>query len=101
MSITRAEIQEVALLARLELTEAEIERLAGDLSAILAYVAQLARLDTSGVEPTTHAVPMDCPLREDAVEPSLPREVATAAAPAPQDGFFSVPAILDVPEPGR
>ncbi|HEY3356487.1 MAG TPA: Asp-tRNA(Asn)/Glu-tRNA(Gln) amidotransferase subunit GatC [Polyangia bacterium] len=101
MPISRAEIQDVALLARLELTEPEIERLTHDLSAILAYVEQLGELDTTGVEPTTHAVPLDCPLRPDELEPSLPTAAATAAAPAAHDGFFGVPAILDAPEPAK
>jgi aspartyl-tRNA(Asn)/glutamyl-tRNA(Gln) amidotransferase subunit C len=101
MTLSRHEIQEVAQLARLDLSEAELVRLEDDLGAILASMAQLATLDTSGIEPTTHALPLDCPLREDVIEPSLPIAEVTAAAPASVDGFFSVPQILDISEPPR
>jgi aspartyl-tRNA(Asn)/glutamyl-tRNA(Gln) amidotransferase subunit C len=95
MAITLAEVEELALLARLRLTAEEAERLRGELSSILGYVAKLEALDTGGVEPMTHAVPMDCPLRDDAVAPSLTVEEALAAAPATQDDCFVVPKIIE------
>jgi aspartyl-tRNA(Asn)/glutamyl-tRNA(Gln) amidotransferase subunit C len=101
MSITPTEVREVARLARLDLTVAEVERLTSDLSHILTYVEKLGELDTAGIEPTPHAVPLECPRRSDAIESSLDQATTLAAAPASQDGFFSVPAILDAPETAR
>jgi aspartyl-tRNA(Asn)/glutamyl-tRNA(Gln) amidotransferase subunit C len=101
MPLTPAEILEVAELARLELTAPELAALGDELGAILAYVAELAALDTTGVEPTTHAVPLDCPLRDDTVEAPLDPAVALAGAPAVADGCFAVPAILDSGAPAR
>jgi aspartyl-tRNA(Asn)/glutamyl-tRNA(Gln) amidotransferase subunit C len=99
MGITRDEVLETALLARLELAPEEIPALQADLAAILGYVATLSALDTAGVEPTTHAVPLDCPLRDDATLPHLARDEALRAAPATDDGCFVVPAIIGGGEP--
>jgi aspartyl-tRNA(Asn)/glutamyl-tRNA(Gln) amidotransferase subunit C len=101
MAITREEVVEVARLARLELAEDEIQSLAADLGAILGFMAKLGELDTRGVEPTTHAVPLACPLREDVAGPSLAPAEALAAAPQAEDGHFVVPPILEVGEPTR
>jgi aspartyl-tRNA(Asn)/glutamyl-tRNA(Gln) amidotransferase subunit C len=100
MTISREDVLETALLARLELREEEIPALQAELSAILGYVEILAGLDTSGVEPTTHAVPLDCPLREDVTAPPLPHEAALAAAPEADGECFVVPAIIELPEGG-
>jgi aspartyl-tRNA(Asn)/glutamyl-tRNA(Gln) amidotransferase subunit C len=94
-SISREEVDELALLARLRLGDDEAERLRGELSSILDYVAQLAEVGTDGVEPMTHAVPLDCPLRPDAVAPSLSADEALADAPQPIDDFFGVPRIIE------
>jgi aspartyl-tRNA(Asn)/glutamyl-tRNA(Gln) amidotransferase subunit C len=94
MPITRDEVLEAALLARLDLAPEEIPALQADLGAILGWFAALADLDTIAVEPTTHVVPLDCPLRADAVAPHLGRDEALAAAPAAVDGCFAVPAVL-------
>ena len=88
------EVRELALLARLELSEQEIERMTGDLDAILGYVDALKELDTTSVEPMTHAVPFDCPLRPDAVGVSLPVEEALRNAPRREANFFQVPRIV-------
>ena len=88
------EVEEIALLARLQLTAEETERLRGELSGILGYIEKLRACDTSGVEPMTHAVPIVLRLRDDRVEPSLPVEVAVADAPTVRDGSFEVPAII-------
>jgi len=96
--ITAEEVRELALLARLRLTDAEVARMTGDLAAILDYVDALRALDTTAVEPMTHAVPFDCPLRDDAVRPSLPLDDALANAPRREASFFQVPRI--VPGPG-
>jgi aspartyl-tRNA(Asn)/glutamyl-tRNA(Gln) amidotransferase subunit C len=96
--ITPEEVRELALLARLRLTDTEVTRMTGELAAILDYVDALRALDTSAVEPMTHAVPFDCPLRDDAVNPSLPLDAALANAPRREASFFQVPRI--VPGPG-
>lgn len=93
--ISREEVEELALLARLRLGDDEAERLRGELSAILDYVAQLSEVDTQGVEPMTHAVPLDCPLRPDVVAPSLSTDEALAGAPRTADDFFVVPRIIE------
>lgn len=98
MSLTLQEVEQLALLARLELTGDEAARLKQDLDAILGYVAKLQAVDTTGVEPMTHAVPMDCPLRADTTQPSLPVDDALAAAPHRTDDFFEVPKIIEVGE---
>ncbi len=92
------EVRELGVLARLQLSEEEIVRMTGDLAAILDYVDALRALDTNDVEPMTHAVPFDCPLRVDQVGPSLSLEEALANAPRREGSFFEVPRI--VPAPG-
>jgi aspartyl-tRNA(Asn)/glutamyl-tRNA(Gln) amidotransferase subunit C len=94
MKLTLRDVDEIALLARLSLTPAEAERMCGELSAILGYVEKLQACDTTGVEPMTHAVPLDCPLRADVVAPSLPADQALAGAPRRQDDSFEVPRII-------
>lgn len=93
--ITRAEVEHVARLARLELTEDEKERMTAQLDAILGYIDTLNALDTGGVEPTTTVIPMMSVTREDAVRPSLDREEALANAPDREDVFFRVPRIIE------
>ena len=89
--IDREQVLHVARLARLELSEPEIERMAGELSGILEHVDRISQLDLDEVEPTTHVVELANVLRDDEPEPSLPREVALEPAPDPADGFFRVP----------
>jgi aspartyl-tRNA(Asn)/glutamyl-tRNA(Gln) amidotransferase subunit C len=89
MSLTRAEVEKVAHLARLALTEAEVTEFQGQLSAVLQYVDMLNELDLSGVEPTAHAIPRENVLREDVAEPSLALEdVLFNAAQQQQDQFL-------------
>jgi aspartyl-tRNA(Asn)/glutamyl-tRNA(Gln) amidotransferase subunit C len=95
--ITFDEVRELALLARLRLSDDEVARMAGDLDAILDYVAALGDLDTAKVEPMTHAVPFDCPLRPDDARPSLSLEEALANAPRREASFFQVPRIVPGP----
>jgi len=97
--ITPDEVREVAQLARLRLTADEVTRLTGDLDRILEYVEALRALDTSAVEPMTHAVPFECPLRPDEVAPSLPVDDVLVNAPRREGSFFQVPRI--VPGPGE
>jgi aspartyl-tRNA(Asn)/glutamyl-tRNA(Gln) amidotransferase subunit C len=93
--ISKEDVEELAGLARLRLGAAEAERLRGDLARILAYVEQLQGLDTTGVEPMTHAVPLDCPLREDAAAPSFSADEALAGAPARTEDYFVVPRVVE------
>jgi aspartyl-tRNA(Asn)/glutamyl-tRNA(Gln) amidotransferase subunit C len=93
--LNREEVEEIALLARLALTDDEIERLRGDLADILAYMDTLQDVDTTGVAPMTHAVPMHLRLRADEVDASLPAEQVVASAPAHDDTYFEVPKIID------
>ncbi|MBC7171879.1 MAG: Asp-tRNA(Asn)/Glu-tRNA(Gln) amidotransferase subunit GatC [Polyangiaceae bacterium] len=93
--ITREEVRHVATLARLALSEDEIERMQATLDSILGYMAELSALDLEGVEPTFHAVAMAARFREDTVRPSLEREEALAAAPATEAGGFAVPRVLE------
>lgn len=99
MAIDRAEVDRIAALARLEIPEADRERLAGQLSAVLDYVEALRGLDLEDCPPTAFA-PVDHPLREDVPDGrTLPAETALAAAPEAEDGFFLVPPIVEYLEP--
>jgi aspartyl-tRNA(Asn)/glutamyl-tRNA(Gln) amidotransferase subunit C len=89
--IDREQVLHVARLARLELTESELEQIAGELSGILEHVDRIAALDLDGVEPTAHVVALENVLRADEPEPCLPRDVALEPAPDPVDGAFRVP----------
>ena len=93
--IGRADVDGVARLARLHLTDAESERLREQLSAILSYIDKLRALDTERVEPTSHAVPLVNVMRDDAPEPCLPAEDMLANAPDRQGDFFRVPRIIE------
>jgi aspartyl-tRNA(Asn)/glutamyl-tRNA(Gln) amidotransferase subunit C len=93
--IERKDVEHVARLARLALSEAELARMQAELSAILAYVDKLRELDVEGVEPTSHAVPLVNVMREDEPRPGLAREEAMANAPDPAGEFFRVPRIIE------
>jgi aspartyl-tRNA(Asn)/glutamyl-tRNA(Gln) amidotransferase subunit C len=95
MSISREEVQKVAFLARLKLTEQEAEQFTGQLNDILRFAEKLNELDTEHVEPTSHVLPMFNVLRDDEVRPSIPREKALANAPEQKDGMFRVPAVFE------
>jgi len=81
----------VARLARLRLSEEEVEKMVGELSGILEHVDRIGNLDLEGVEPTAHVVKLENVLRPDEPRPSLPRDAALASAPEPQDGAFRAP----------
>ena len=92
--LTRADVEHVALLARLGLREDELERLQGELNHILDQYASLARLDTDAIPPTSQTIELENILRDDRVTPSLPVEVVLATAPATEGDFIVVPAII-------
>ena len=89
--IEREQVLHVARLARLALTEDELERMAGELSGILEHVDRVSALDLSDVEPTSHVVALENVLRADEPWASLPRERALEPAPDAADGSFRVP----------
>jgi aspartyl-tRNA(Asn)/glutamyl-tRNA(Gln) amidotransferase subunit C len=95
VKITLAEVEHVARLARLALDAEEKERMRSQLDAILGYVEQLRRVNTDGVEPTSHVLPLVNVLRDDEVRPSYPVEAMLANAPDAEDGQFRVPRILE------
>jgi aspartyl-tRNA(Asn)/glutamyl-tRNA(Gln) amidotransferase subunit C len=95
VKLTLEQVRHVAELARLGLTDDEMERLTGELSKILDYVDQLEQLDTSAVEPTAQVGGLVDIFRADEVEPSLPLEAALANAPARDGGYFRVRAMQE------
>ena len=95
MALTHEEVKKVALLARLELSDSEIDAQASHLNALLEQFEKLLALDVTGIEPTSHAIPMVNVLREDILRPSLSRDEVLANAPESSDGCFVVPRVLE------
>jgi aspartyl-tRNA(Asn)/glutamyl-tRNA(Gln) amidotransferase subunit C len=95
MAITRNDVIHVAKLARLALSEPEIERMVQDLGTILDHVAELSSVDTTGVAPTAYVAVEAAPFRPDEVAPSLNRERVLEEAPRHDGGGFAVPAFVD------
>ena len=95
MKITVADVEYVARLARLALSKEETDLFAGQMDAILGYVDKLNELDTIGIRPTSHAVPMENAFREDAVAPSIGVGKALANAPDKVDSFYRVPKVIE------
>lgn len=95
MSLTAEDVLHIAKLARISLTEPEVERFAAQLSSILDHFAALSAVDTEGVEPTAHPLPLSNVMRADSVAPSLPQSEALANAPEQEEGFFRVRAVLE------
>jgi aspartyl-tRNA(Asn)/glutamyl-tRNA(Gln) amidotransferase subunit C len=93
--ITREEVARIASLARLSLDAEETERTTTQLDAILDYVAQLSEVVTTGIEPTSHTLPMRTPLREDRAVPGMPPALAVANAPQREGSAFVVPLVID------
>jgi aspartyl-tRNA(Asn)/glutamyl-tRNA(Gln) amidotransferase subunit C len=94
-SITRSEVAHLARLARLQLSEAELEHYAEQLDDILKAVAQVAEVAADDIPPTSHPLPLTNVFRDDVVRPSLPLDEILAAAPAAEQNRFRVPRILD------
>jgi len=93
--IEKKDVEHVARLTRLELTEAELERMREQLNSILAHLDTLRAVDTEGVEPTSHAVDVVNVMREDDVAPSFPQDAMLANAPDGSGQFFRVPRIIE------
>jgi aspartyl-tRNA(Asn)/glutamyl-tRNA(Gln) amidotransferase subunit C len=92
--ISLDDVRHVAKLSRLALSEAQLQKYAGQLETILEYVAKLRQADVSGVEPMAHAIPLHNVLRDDEVEPSLPTDQVLKNAPETEGPFFKVPKVL-------
>jgi aspartyl-tRNA(Asn)/glutamyl-tRNA(Gln) amidotransferase subunit C len=95
MQITRKDVEQVALLSRLEIAETDVQKFTGQLNAILEYVNVLGSVNTEGVEPTAHVLPLKNVMRADVARPSLTRELALSNAPEQEDGYFKVPKIIE------
>jgi aspartyl-tRNA(Asn)/glutamyl-tRNA(Gln) amidotransferase subunit C len=95
MKITKQEVEHVAKLGRVELTDEEKGRLTDQLSNILTYIEKLNQLDTTGVEPTSHVLDIHNVMREDMPRESLPQERALANAPEKAAGHYKVPKIIE------
>ena len=100
MSLTAEDVRWVAHLARLELSDADLQLMSRQLSAILDYVAQLQQVNTDGVEPLAHALAVHNVFRDDELRPSLPADEVLANAPdrrtdARGEQFYGVPAVLE------
>lgn len=91
----KLDVEHIAQLARLALTDSEREKFAIQLTSILSYVEKLKELDTSGIEPTSHVVTIGNVMREDKVSPSLAKDVALMNAPDKTGDFYRVPKIIE------
>ncbi|MBS4913798.1 MAG: Asp-tRNA(Asn)/Glu-tRNA(Gln) amidotransferase subunit GatC [Veillonella sp.] len=94
MKISRDEIKNIALLSRLSVDEAHMEQVEKALNDVLSYVEELEELDLDGVQPMAHAVPLQNVFREDVVKPSLDHKLALQNAPEENDGYFTVPRVV-------
>ena len=98
--IAREEVGRIAALARLSMDDAEIDRMQRDLVAILAFASALAGVDTTGVEPTSHVIPLATPMCDDVPEPAMDPARAVANAPEASDSAFVVPKVIAGEEEG-
>ncbi len=94
MALSNDEVRHVAMLARLDLADDEVERLSGQLSAILEYAEQVGELATGDVDATSHPYPLQNVFRADVPRPSIPKGEALRGAPQAEDGQFAVPQIV-------
>lgn len=94
MKLTHEEVKKIARLARLQLTEADLEKYATQLSAVLSYIERLNQLDTANIEPTAHAFLVPTPFREDKVKPYTEQELSLQNAPDREGPFFKVPKVI-------
>ena len=95
MSVNEQQVRHVAKLARLALSDAEIDTMVPELNNILGWVEQLAEVDTDGVEPLTAVIDLKLRLRDDVVDDGDVRDAVLANAPDAQHGFFAVPKVIE------
>ncbi len=94
MALSESEVRHVAMLARLALTDEQVDTLRGELNSILGHIDAIQQLDLADVEPTAHAIPVTNVTRPDVVKPCLPRELALKNAPEAEAGAFLIPQIV-------
>ena len=95
MQITRKDVEQVAILSRLDIAETDVQKFTGQLNDILGYIEVLNKVDTEDVEPTAHVLQLKNVMRPDTSCPSLERELALSNAPEQEDGYFKVPKIIE------
>lgn len=95
MKVTRDDVENVAWLSRLSISDADMDKNIKELSDFLEYVDKLKDVDTENVAPTAHVLPLKNVFREDVVKPSLDRTLALSNAPDQEDGYFRVPKIIE------
>lgn len=95
MAISPKDVEYLARLARIQLSDEELRRFAGQLDEILSYVEKLKEARTEGIPPTSHVLPLSNVFREDKLQPSLPTDEALANAPSLEGPFFKVPRVID------
>jgi len=95
MSITKEEVRHVAKLSRLTLSDGEVENYTQHLNTVLKFAEKLNEIDTSNIQPTSHALDISNVFREDKVRDSIPRETALKNAPEQKNGQFKVPAVME------
>ncbi len=95
MAIDKDTARKVAHLARIEVAEADLEKVARELSGILGFMEQLSDVDVGGVEPMTSVTPMNAPMRTDFITDGGNAERVLTNAPARSDGFFAVPKVVE------
>lgn len=95
MKITEDEVKHIVKLSRLTLSEEELSAYSGQLNSIIGYVEQLNTIDTSGIEPTSHVLPINNVMRDDMQAPSLSGDEALGNAPDRADNFYRVPKIIE------
>jgi len=94
MALSESEVRHVAMLARLALTDEQVETLQVELNSILGHIDTIQQLDLEGVKPTAHPIPVVNSTRADEPRPGLPRELALLNAPEAEDGAFVIPRIV-------
>lgn len=95
MKVTKKDVENVAVLSRLTVTEDKINKYVDEFNNFLEYADVLQQVDTAAVKPTAHVLPLKNVLREDVIKPSLARELALSNAPEKEDGYFKVPRIIE------
>jgi len=95
VKITCKDVENIALLSRLEFSQSELETFTGQMDAILQYAEVLNKLDVENVEPMAHVLPLKNVMRVDEAKPSLSRELALSNAPEQENGYFKVPKIME------
>ena len=95
MSLDKATVRNIATLARIDIRDEDLDHLAGELSNIMTFVEQLSEVNTDGIEPMTSVAAMTLPMRADVITDGAQPEAVLANAPEAEDGFFTVPKVVE------